>query len=352
MSIFQNGWWATGFDMDLTAAQLFTLNQNGSAVTSPTPFSFGYSWQANNLAGISFGANLTTLWNGFRYYATALPGTSGIIAQWYDVTANAVQVSLRIFADGHFQFYLGNGTGTTIGSASATGLIAINTFVHLQTKMVIGASGAGSLTLYVNGSATAAITATGVTTQSTANTWVSGFQFNSATGANYNVDDWWMLDNSGSAPFNTYLGIIQVREEAPSANSGVTGGRNNFTPTNPTNVNWSNVGTTPAVATKYNADGTVGDWDMFVFPPLPSNVASVLAVTALALLLLDAAGARTVALNCSAVSGGTPTDSLGSAFTPATSATLYMQNYPLDPHSASWTVANAGSAELGLKVAS
>ena len=351
MSIFQDGYWATGFDMDLTAAQLFTQSAGGSASTSVTPFSFGYAWQTGSaVCGILLNTNLTTLYAGFRVYVQGSIGTSSILCSWYDAAANGTQVSLRVTSTGALQFYLGSGTGTPIGSASAAGTVVLNTWVHIQTKVLIAGSSGGSVACYVNGSGTAATSTSSVTTLSTANTWVNAFQLQ-GTNPTY-FDDFWMLDNSGSSPFNTYLGIIQVREEAPSANSAVTGGRNNFTPTNPTNVNYTNVGTTPATAAKYNADGTVGDWDQFAFPALPSNVASVLAVNALALLLLDSAGARTVELNCSAVSGGTPTDNLGSAFTPGTTATLYLLNNPLDPHGASWTVANAGSAELGLKVAS
>jgi hypothetical protein len=348
-SIFLDGYWACGFDMDPTSSQVFTQSAAGNASNSVTPFSFGYSWSLGGTnQGILLGVNLTTLFVGFRFYTTSLP-TSGILATWYDATAANAQVTLRLNSAGQYQFYLGSGTGTPIGSASSGAATAINSWVHLQAKVVIAGSSAGSVALYLNG--VSVISQGSVTTQSTSNTWVNCFQFNYSTGSQY-VDDWWMLDNTGSSPFNTYLGIVQIREEAPSANSAVTGGRNNFTPTNPDNVNYQNVATTPASSSKYNADGTVGDWDQFAFPSLPSNVATVLSVNAVAILLLDSSGARTVELNCSAVSGGTPTDNLGSAFTPGTSATLYLLNNPLDPHGASWTVANAGACELGLKVAS
>jgi hypothetical protein len=200
---------------------------------------------------------------------------------------------------------------------------------------------------YVNGTQVITTAAT-QNTKSTANTFVNAFilgGFNNGGGNNL-IDDWYMLDGSGSSPFNTYLGPVQVRGDVPSANSAV-GGRNAWTPTNPTNVNWTNVGNIPAVATKYNADGTAGDYDMFQFPALPSNVASVLAIDEWALLLLDSAGSRTVELNT--YSNGT--DSATAAFGPGTTPAYSNQVSTKDPHtSAAWTVANAGAAELGVKV--
>jgi hypothetical protein len=109
----------------------------------------------------------------------------------------------------------------------------------------------------------------------------------------------------------------------------------------------TNVGNIPAVATKYNADGTAGDYDMFQFPALPSNTATVLAIDEWALILLDSAGARTVELNT--YSNGT--DSATAAFTPGATAAYANEVSTVDPHTGSaWTVANAGACELGVKV--
>lgn len=343
--IFQLGGYFMGFDMNPTGAQTFDSSVSGSG-NSTTPFGFGFSWQfsTNNGPIKNLGVNLTDLIVGARIF-TALPATNAILFVFYDVTAAAAQVTLRLFSDGSLRFYLGNGTGTPIGAASATGLVSASTWVHFEAKVKIAAAGAGSVELRINGNATPVITQGSVTTQSTANTWVNAVQLDAPNG-NINWDDWYMLDKTGASPLDTYLGTVQVREDAPSANSAV-GGRNAFTPTNPTNVNYTNVGNIPAVATKYNADSTPGDYDMFQFPALPSNVATVLAVNVVALLLLDSAGARTVELNT--YSNGT--DSATAAFTPGTTAAYSTQVSTLDPHTGvAWTVANAGAAELGVKV--
>jgi hypothetical protein len=345
--IFQSGGYFMGFDMDPTGAQIFTQAASGLTDSGTTPFGFGYSYRLqNSRAGILFGTNLTTLISGQRFYIqTSLPSPSGILLDWYDATAGAVQVSLRVTSTGTLQFYLGNGTGTPIGSASAA-LIVANTWYVIECTVTISAT-VGFVECKVNGT-TVITTAATQNTKSTANTFVNAYGLNSAGAGFAFFDDWYMLDGTGIAPFNAYLGPVQVRGDAASANSAI-GGRNAWTPTNPTNVNHSNVANIPANAAQYDADSTPGDYDMFQFPGLPSNTATVLAIDLWALLLLDSAGARTVELN----TYSNTTDSPTAAFTPGTTAAYANQVSTVDPHGpAAWTVATAGAAELGVKLQS
>lgn len=346
--IFQLGVFSMGFDMDPTAAQIFTQSVQGAGNSANTPFGFGYSWGLNSnvAAGILLNVNLATLIVGFRILPAAALPASQIICSWYDATAGAIQVSLRVNSTGQLQFYLGSGTGTPIGTASSVGTLVASTWAYVEATVTISAT-VGFVECKVNGS-TVITTAATQNTKSTANTFVNAFQLVGAVTPSY-FDDWYMLDTIGTSPLDTYLGPVQVRGDAPSANSAV-GGRNAFTPTNPTNVNYTNVGTIPASATKYNSDATPGDYDMFQFPSLPSNVATVFFVNEAALLLLDSSGARTVELNC--YSNGT--DSPTADFTPSAGAPGYFRQVStVDPHTGSaWTIANAGVAEFGVKVQS
>jgi hypothetical protein len=344
--IFQLGLYDMGFDMDPTAAQIFTQFAGGSA-SATTPFSFGFSWSVGGTAGgILLGTNLTTLIIGARIFISTLPAAHEALFLFYDATLANTQVSLHVNATGQLQFYLGgNGSSTLIGTASSAGTIAGGAWAYVECTVTISAT-VGFVECKVNGT-TVITTAATQNTKNTANTFVNALQLIGAVGvATCLFDDWYMLDGTGIAPFNAYLGPVQVRGDAPSANSAV-GGRNAFTPTNPTNVNWTNVGNIPAVATKYNADSTAGDYDMFQFPSLPANTLTVLAVDLWALVLLDSAGARTVELN----TYSNPTDSPTAAFTPGTTAAYANQVSTVDPHGpTAWTVATAGAAELGVKV--
>jgi hypothetical protein len=351
--IFLNGVWSMGFDGDPTNTSFLNISgaTSGSGSTSQLPFGFGYSWATSGSSGINLGTNLTTLISGIRAYFNGTLASSEIIMEWYDATANAVQVSLRYFPDGHLQFYLGTGTGTPLGSASATGLLNGNTWTYIECKVTINGS-TGSVECRINGNSTPVISQGSLNTQSTANTWVSGFIFiSNFFGSTTSFwDDWYMLDTTGTSPLNTYLGNVQVKGQAPSANSAV-GGRNAYTPTNPTNVNYTNVGNIPQNTSEYNADSTAGDYDMFRFPSI--SAATVLFLNEWVEVELDAAGARTVALDCYSASS-TPTDSLGTAFTPPTGTYQLVNNtYVVDPSTGSaWTVTNAGNAELGVKTVS
>jgi hypothetical protein len=345
--IFKNGVFSMGFDMDPAGAAIFNSSSSGSnygsANSSVVPFASGYSWNLTNQYVVKYlSTNLTTLIVGIRAYVT-LPASNNTIFAWYDVTGAGYQLNLQLFSDGHIAFYSGGGLGSLIGSASAAGLIATNTWVYFETKVTINSS-TGLVECRINGNSTPVISSSGVNTQSTANAWVSGFQLNSVTtGAAY-YDDWYMLDTTGTSPLNTYLGNVEVKGDKPNNNSAVAG-RNAFTPTTPTGSNYQNVGNIPFSATEYNADSNPGDYDMFRFPTL--NAVSVLFLNEWVVAELDAAGARTVALDC--YSNGT--DAQGAAFTPGSTPTMYNQPFTVDPHtSAAWSVANAEAAELGLQV--
>jgi hypothetical protein len=363
MSIFQSGLWTCGFDMQPGLSQIFTHGSSGSLVTTTTPFTFGFSTSFGvgspgffAINGINFNGTLTTHFAGFYLLTNTMPTTNSLICQWFDITGNAAQVNLRYFNDGHLQFYSGGSSSvTTLGPASATGLIPLNTFVHIEPKVVFNAT-TGSVQCRING--TNVIPSTGsLNTVPTGNVWAQAFDFveGPAVGTFF-VDDVYMLDGTGSAPFNTFLGPCQCRGDAPNANSAV-GGRNAWTNTSTGSsffANFVNVGQLGGNANKqsdYNFDTTPGDYDMFRYPSLPSTVSNVFAVNTWSQVELDSAGIRTVSQNC--YSSGT--DSLGAAFTPTLtgSPSMYLSVNTTDPHTSStWTVANAQAAELGVKLIS
>lgn len=343
--MFINGVWSMGFDMDPTPAQVFTITAAGSMQSAPVPFGTGFSYNTGNgnNPGVNLGANLTQLIHGIRFFWPALPVTNIIVFTWYDLTAGAAQVTLRVNAAGNFQFYLGSGTGTPIGPAS-TFSATVNTWTYLECQVIISAT-VGQVQCWANGTNIITTTAT-QNTKSTANAWVSAFFLPSPNGGG-NYDDWYMLDGTAAAPLNAPLGNVQVKGDKSNANSAV-GGRNAYTPTNPQNDNHLNVGNIPVNTAQYNADSTPGDYDMFRFPAI--SAVTVFFINEWVQVELDAAGARTVALNGYSASGA-PTDSLGTAFTPpAGSLALVNNTYIVDPSGgAALTPTTAGNMELGVK---
>lgn len=342
--IFYNGVFSCGFDMDPTAAEIFTQSAQGSATASGTPFGSGFCWSnGNNTSGILLNVNLTTLIAGFRINLNAAIPASQIICSWYDATAGAIQVSLRVLANGQLQFYLGSGTGTPLGSPAALGTMIANTWTWVEAKVTISAT-VGVVECYVNG--TQVITASSLNTKSTANTFVNAFQLQGATNP-CQFDDWYMLDTTGSSPLNTYLGNIRV---AGSVANGA-GSHTQFTPTNPTNVNYSNTANVPANVAQYNADNNVGDIDSYAFPAIPFSPVSVLFLNHWYKVELDTAGARTVVPGVR--SGGSDTFDSTQQTPPNGTYKYFNKPWTLDPNTSSaWTVTNAGNAELSVKIAS
>jgi hypothetical protein len=346
--IFINGVWSCGFDFDPTAAQIFTSTTGGTngTSTSQLPFGTGFSWNTSGSVSKQFNTNLATVISGIRLYATSLPGTgsNNAILTVTDQIAGTLQVGLVLFNDGHVQFYRGSGTSNPIGSASAAGVISRQQWAFIETLVTISST-VGVVQCHING--TSLINSTGLNTQASANASVSEITYFDVSGGGGSFyDDWYMLDTTGASPLNTFLGNVQVAGVVPNANSAV-GGRNAWTPTNPHNVNWENVSNLPLSATEYNADSTVNDFDMFRFPN--TSASTVYFVNEWAALQLDAAGSRTVSLDC--YSGGT--DATGTAFTPSTTVTFTNQPYVVDPNTSSaWTVSGANAAELGVKVIS
>jgi hypothetical protein len=341
--IFQNGVASMGFDMDPTGSLIWTQLNRGSASNSVTPYGFGYSWNISNGVGMFLGTNLTSYYVGYAWDPLGAPTSYEPILTFYDATAGSAQVTLQVNATGNVQFFLGT-SATAIGPAS-TLTVPLSSFTYIECFITISGS-VGQVICYLNGNLAITTSAT-QNTKNTANSFLNAVQWNQPAGSTYYVDDIYQLDTTGTSPLNTFLGPVQVRGDAANANSAV-GGRNAWTPTSPTGVNWENVANVPASNTEYNADSNPGDYDMFRFPALPSNAAQVFFINEWALLDLDSAGSRTVETNI--YSNGT--DSPSAAFTPALGTpTLYNQVATVDPHTSSaWSVANAGAAELGVKV--
>lgn len=346
--IFQDGAFSCGFDMAPTAAQVFTRISGGTPASVGARGGSGFAWSqgGGSVIGRLLLVNLATLISGWALNVSALPSVSASIAQWYDTTAAGGQLTLRLFNDGHLQFFLGT-SATAVGPASAAGLVVAGAYVYLETKVTINGS-TGAVELRINGSTSPVITGSGLNTKNTANAWVNAFDFVGASAGTNLLDDWYMLDMTGAAPLNDFLGNVQAKGDKSNANSAV-GGRNAFSPTNPTNVNWSNVANAPINTAEHNDDLTVGDYDMFRFPSVPG--ATVFFVNIWNQSNLDIAGARTIGID--GYSGGT--DFISQNLTPPVTPSVSLDNLVLvkDPGTGSaWTPTNAGNMECGVKVTS
>jgi len=135
--------------------------------------------------------------------------------------AGTVQCSVNINASGYLQLYRGDNGGTLLATAATQPLIA-NTYSYVELKVVVHPS-TGSATLRVDG--------TSVLTVPTANTAAGGsagwdqvrIGGNSFAIAYPSLDDYYVLDGSGSAPLNDFLGNVRVDAGYPTGAGATTG---------------------------------------------------------------------------------------------------------------------------------
>jgi hypothetical protein len=211
---------------------------------------------------------------------------------------------------------------------------------HVGLKITIDNS-TGAATVYING--VAVLTLTGLDTQVTANAYADVFTLGHLHNFNYiyNVDDFVLMDDSGSS-CNDFLGDRGVYADV---NSGA-GSNADFTPS--TGSNEGNVDdATPNNDTDYNKSPNVGDKDSFVFPDLPDDVDSVDAVCIDIIAKKTDAGSRS--LSGYAKSGGS--DAVEDDHPLNTDYDHFQGHFTEDPAtSAAWLPSAVNDAELGYKV--
>ena len=228
--IFYNGVWSCGFDFlpnGAVAVGGVFGSQNGSNVGSSYARFTGKGVQISGnqtYLGRTLGVNLASMYAGFAFEAVALPSgaVENILATFYDATAGGAQFSLAYNSSGQLGIYVGGGlpgyglTGLMSGtSLSAAGVIIAGSYLYIEVFCTISAS-VGVITVNVNG--VTVLNFSGINTKTTANAYVNavyiGASTTSGTTCNHYFDDMYMLDTTGTAPLNTFLGLAASRPMA------------------------------------------------------------------------------------------------------------------------------------------
>lgn len=163
----------------------------------------------------------------------------------------------------------------------------------------------------------------------------------SAGGASgFLIDDWYICNGLGSAPYNTFLGPVQVLMPPPSA----AGSSAQMTPSS--GANYAAVDEQPYSATDY-VQGTSGQRDLYAV----TDVASGTILAAQVVGVAKASDASAVSVKGLIKSGSTtdagPTTALG-----ASDITVRGNILTTDPNTgAAWTLAGFNAIEAGFEVA-
>jgi len=262
--------WAAGTFTTQTTGQVGVNGLgawSGSAGSLPAGTLGGKKVNCGNTANFFYnaGASFSAIVMGFRFSTTTLATTQSVM-QFYD-SAGAVQCTLGFSATQKLVLFRGAAGGTVLGTGSVT--IVSGSDYYIECKIEFSNSAVAEVR--VNG--VADITLSGVDTTNTANNNVQTVgNPGTAGGSTVTYDDWYMLDTTGSAPYNDYLGIVRVETLFPTSNNSVQ-----WTPNASTNV--SRVQETAMdTDTTYNSDSTVGHIDTFNHGSLSSTPATIFSV--------------------------------------------------------------------------
>jgi hypothetical protein len=267
---------------------------------------------------------------------------SGILAVYDTGTA---QLTLMLLSDFRLQVKRGDVSGGTVLATQASATLSANTFAYIEFKGLIHPT-AGTIDVRVNG--VSVISASSLNTRNTANaTWTAvqvGLQYSSNPGVSANeceYDDLYVLDGTGSAPWNAFLGDCRVDARVPTAPGATTG----WTPS--AGSNWQNVDdAAPNGDTDYNSAASTGVTDTFVVQDSPSVGATIYGIQHCLSVKKSDASICTVApvVRHSAV------DYVGSDISPSTSYAFGLLAQQINPGtSAQWTEASFNAAEFGYK---
>lgn len=259
----------------------------------------------------------------------------------YDIGAAAWQWHVRVDEDGTIKWGLSTGSSTQSSSAGAH---PDKTWCYFEIK-VKHSNTVGTVDIKING--VNVLSASNIDTQNTANAHIDRLNIGGGGSGylhdNY-VDDLYILDGSGSAPYNDFLGDVRIEALLPSGNgnsSGMTGSDGNQVD------NYLLVDDDPVVTTDYVESATQGHKDTYAMGNLASTNVSVYGVQVSLVVQKDNTGSKYLR---PVVRSGS-TDYNGTSVALNTSWEGIHEIWEQDPNtSANWTPTNVNAVEVGQEV--
>jgi len=273
---------------------------------------------------------------GFAYRAQGFNANQGIVVF---IDGAVTHVDLRVDVGGHL-FFTRN--GTAIGSTGTT-VLTTNTWYYLEVKVTISDT-VGVAAVKING--VSELNGTSLDTRNAGNATADTVRINGTGGSSVaettDFDDLYICDAQGSTN-NDFLGDVRVEALFPNGNgnsSQLVGSDGNSTD------NYLLVDeTTPATA-DYVESSTVGQKDTYAFTNPTSTSGTVYAVQLLPYAAKTDAGVRSI-VSVARLSG-TEVDS--SAKTLSATPQYFPDVRETKPGGGSWSIADVGNAEFGVKI--
>lgn len=279
-------------------------------------------------------SSYSTIYLGFAHREGAFSASTDFFSLRAGTTS-----ALRLSLNSSRILQVRNSGGTVVATGTTT--FALSTWYYIEVKLVVnGAS--GTVTVNLNGVAGEISSTVGNFGSSN----IDNVAINSTgNGSTWDWDDIYVLDSTGSAPRNNFLGDIRVETIMPNSDGTNTAWVPN-TGTSHNNRVKEISGTFPDGDTTYISDNTSGDRDTFGVGALSVTTGNVFGVQTNLYARKDDAGLRQISDVIR--QGGTNYD--GTTQTLGASYLFYSQIHNQDPTGADWTVANVNADEYGVKV--
>lgn len=225
---------------------------------------------------------------------------------------------------------------------TGTKVLSPLTWYYVEFKGTINNT-TGSYELRVDG--VTELSATNVDTQNGGTATWDTIYLGAVTGGITNWDDFYVCDQSGAAPRNTFLGPVKIECLLPQTDAVAAGTYAQLTPSTGTD-HGALVDEVPPNTTDYNGSATVGLKDTYNYPPM-TLTGTILGVQSNLYVLKSDASARSV---CSTIrTGGADFD--GANVSPGTTFGYIPTVFSTNPQTvAEWTVADIASLQVGMKV--
>ncbi len=262
---------------------------------------------------------------------------SSTIAAFYGDTGTLAHLSMRFLTSGSIQLWRGG----TIVATSPSGVIRINAWHYIEVSATINDT-TGNIVVRVDG--TQVLTFTGDTKNAGVASTIDRVDvYNGTTGANgWLMDDFYICDDTGAAPWNTFLGDVRVQTVKPNG----AGSSTQLTPVG-SGSNWQNVDEIPASAADYNYSTTPGHRDLYTMEDVGIGTVTVFGVQVTA--FANKTDTTTRQVKPLLKSGATvyPGAAKTLSVTPGPVTTLFQTN---PATSAQWTPAEVNAIEAGVEV--
>jgi hypothetical protein len=266
---------------------------------------------------------------------------------WSITNGGTPEIAFRYNIDGSFSYSITPTVASPTWTTFTPGdLVRTGAFYYVEFKIVLSAS-TGSIAMQVNGGSVAVSGVSNINTGTTA--WTGVRIGASDFGEDFLIDDLYIADGSGSAPWNDFLGDVHVQYLRPTGAGATT----QWDPTGAA-TNWDAVddADTPDEDTTYVATSVTNEIDTYVFEDVSYNTGTdIIAVQVSHLARKEDPGDRAL----QSVTRLSATDSLQGTdlyLTASTNNYSYVHSiFEENPDtSTAWTTSEVDGAEFGMKL--